>query len=84
MAKANTEFFEALRLLEKEKGISGDYLLEKIESAIIIAVKRDFGGSENISVILDPETSAFAVSIRKTVVEEVLNPEEEMLQEQAA
>ena len=83
MAKANTEFFEALRLLEKEKGISGDYLLEKIESAIIIAVKRDFGGSENISVILDPETSAFAVSIRKTVVEEVLNPEEEMLQEQA-
>ena len=29
--KANAEFFEALRLLEKEKGIPGDYLLEKGE-----------------------------------------------------
>ena len=33
----NTEFFEALTLLEKEKGISADYLLEKIQNAIVIA-----------------------------------------------
>ena len=43
----NTEFFEALALLEKEKGIPADYLLEKIKAAIAIAVKRDYGGSEN-------------------------------------
>jgi len=83
MSKANTEFFEALRLLEKEKGISADYLLEKIEAAIIIAVKRDFGGNENIHVILDPETCVFSVSIMKTVVENVEDPETELLQEQA-
>ena len=29
----NAEFFEALDLLEKEKGISKDYMLEKIEAA---------------------------------------------------
>ena len=46
----NAEFFEALKLLEKEKGIPGEYLLEKIRAAIIIAVKRDFGGKENIVV----------------------------------
>ena len=35
----NTEFFEALSLLEREKGIPADYLLEKISNAIVIAVK---------------------------------------------
>ncbi len=83
MSKANTEFFEALRLLEKEKGIPADYLLEKIQAAIIIAVKRDFGGKENIHVVLDAESNTFAVSIAKTVVEEVFDPDEEMLREQA-
>ncbi len=79
----NAEFFEALRLLEKEKGIDGEYLLEKIRAAIIIAVKRDFGGKENISVIMDPVTNEFQVSLRKTVVEEVTDPDEEMLPEEA-
>ena len=85
MAKVtkNDEFFEALALLEKEKGIPGEYLLEKIRAAIIIAIKRDFGGKENISVIMDPETHEFSASIRKTVVEEVEDPDLEMLPEQA-
>ena len=79
----NAEFFEALKLLEKEKGITGDYLLEKIRAAIIIAVKRDFGGKENIVVVMDPSTGEFNVSLHKTVVEEVLDPDEEMLPEEA-
>ena len=80
----NAEFFEALRLLEKEKGIDEEYLLEKIRAAIIIAVKRDFGGKENISVIMDPATNEFSVSIHKRIVEEVEDPDEEMLPEEAA
>ena len=53
----NTEFFEALKLLEKEKGIAEDYLLEKIRAAIVIAVKRDFGGNDRGCVITAvPET----------------------------
>ena len=79
----NAEFFEALKLLEKEKGIPGEYLLEKIRAAIIIAVKRDFGGKENIVVVMDPSTGEFNVSLHKTVVEEVLDPDEEMLPEEA-
>ena len=80
----NAEFFEALKLLEKEKGITGDYLLEKIRAAIIIAVKRDFGGKENIAVIMDPATNEFSVSLFKRIVEEVEDPAEEMLPEEAA
>ena len=59
----NSEFFEALALLEKEKGIPAEYLLEKIKAAIAIAVKRDFGGSENGVVEIDPETGKFEVAI---------------------
>ena len=80
----NAEFFEALKLLEKEKGITGDYLLEKIRAAIIIAVKRDFGGKENIAVIMDPAPNEFSVSLFKRIVEEVEDPDEEMLPEEAA
>lgn len=79
----NAEFFEALKLLEKEKGIPGEYLLEKIRAAIIIAVKRDFGGKENIVVVMEPSTGEFNVSLHKTVVDEVLDPDEEMLPEEA-
>ncbi len=79
----NAEFFEALRLLEKEKGIDGAYLLEKIQAAIVLAVKKDYGGEENILVKMDPTTGEFAVSLFKRVVEEVENPEEEFLPEEA-
>ncbi|MBQ9413881.1 MAG: transcription termination/antitermination protein NusA [Clostridia bacterium] len=84
MKKANAEFFEAIRMLEKEKGIPGDYLMEKIQAAIIIAVKRDFScKEENILIVMEPETNVFYVAIRKTVVDEVLDPEAEILREQA-
>ena len=79
----NAEFFEALRLLEKEKGIDGAYLLEKIQAAIVLAVKKDFGGKENILVKTDPATGEFAVSLFKRVVDEVEDPDEEMLPEEA-
>lgn len=80
---ANAEFFEALRLLEKEKGIPMDYLMEKIRAAIIIAVKRDFGGKENIAVIMEPVTNRFSVSINKQVVEEVEDPDVEITLDEA-
>ena len=70
----NTEFFEALKLLEKEKGISADYLLEKIKNAIAIAVKEDYFSAENVFVSIDDEKQEFIVSIGKEVVEEVFDP----------
>lgn len=79
----NTEFFEALALLEKEKGIPKDYLLEKIKNAIAIAVKRDSEGTEESIVDIDPETGRFYVAFRKTVVEEVEDPANEIMLEQA-
>ena len=79
----SAEFFEAVRLLEREKGIPAEYLLEKIRAAIVIAVRRDFGGKDNITVTMDPVNNVFAVSLDKRVVEEIEDPDEEMLLEQA-
>ncbi|MCL2056185.1 MAG: transcription termination factor NusA [Oscillospiraceae bacterium] len=80
----NTEFFEALALLEKEKGIPMGYLLEKIKNAIAVAIKRDSeGGAEDNIVEIDPENGRFYVAFRKTVVEEVGDPANEILLEQA-
>ena len=81
--KEITEFFEALKLLAKEKGIDPEYLIERIQAAIVVAVKKDFGGKENIIVTMNPETSEFSVSLRKAVVEEVEDPDLELTLDQA-
>ena len=77
------EFYEALKLLAKEKGIDVEYLLDRISNAIVVAVKKDFGGKENIFVVMNPETNEFSVTIRKAVVEEVTDPDEELTLDQA-
>ena len=83
MNNENAEFFEALKMLEKEKGIPIDYLMEKIRAAIIIAVKRDFGGKDNIFVIMNPNSNEFKVTVSKGVVEEVEDPDTEMTLDEA-
>ena len=79
----NNEFFDALELLEKEKGIPMDYLLERIKTAIGMAVKRDYGGIENVLVDISDETRKFKVSIVKNVVEEIEDPVNEITLEDA-
>ena len=70
----NTELLEALNVLEKEKSISKDTLLEAIEQSLIQACKNHFGKADNIKVNIDPQTCEFGVFAEKTVVEEVLDP----------
>lgn len=79
----NSEFFEALALLEKEKGISSDYLLEKIRNAMAVAIKRDYDTEDSI-VEINPDTGRFYIAFRKVVVEEVTDPATEIVLEQAA
>jgi len=68
---SNSEFFAAIGMLEKEKGIPAEYLCEKISTAIVVAVKRDYGGKDVVFCEIDPEKQDFRVFIRKTAVEEV-------------
>lgn len=70
----NTELLEALEILEKEKNISKDTLLEAIENSLITACKNHFGKSDNVKVEIDPDTCEFHCFQEKTVVEEVTDP----------
>ena len=58
--KMNAEFFEALSMLEKERGISGEYLLDKIKSAInyVSDVRGTLGATQNR---LDPTINNLSV-----------------------
>lgn len=69
----NTELMEALNILEKEKSISKDVLLEAIEQSLIQACKNHFGKADNVKVTIDRETGDFSVYAEKTVVEEVVD-----------
>lgn len=75
----NKEFFEALALLEKEKGIPMDFLLERTRNAILVAIRQDGEDEEDSIVEINPETKRFYVAHRKTVVEEVEDPAKEIL-----
>lgn len=68
------ELLEALTILEKEKNISKETLLEAIENSLLTACKNHFGKSENIKVIMNPDTCEYHVYAEKTVVEEVTDP----------
>ena len=74
---------EALTILEKEKNISRDVMMDAIENSLISACKNHFGTSENIKVIMDRETCDYAVYAEKTVVEEVEDPALEISLEDA-
>ncbi len=70
----NTEFLEALRDLEREKGISSNILLEAIEAALLSAYKRNFGSLQNAKVLIDRETGDCKVYAQRNVVEVVADP----------
>lgn len=74
----NNELLEALNILEQEKNISKDTLLEAIENSLVTACKNHFGKSDNVKVEIDPDTCEFQCYQEKTVVEEVFDPVEEI------
>ena len=69
----NNELFEALTMLEKEKNISKDTLLDAIKQSLLQACKNHYGKTEanNVVVNIDPDTCEFEVYAEKTVVEKV-------------
>ncbi len=81
----NSEFFKALDLLEKEKGIPKQYMIEKVEAALLSAFKRD-NGYANVRIVLDPAKKDVRVYKQLTVVDpdaEEEIPEEEFYREDA-
>ena len=58
--QGNEELFLALNLLEKEKGIPVEFMLDKIKKAISTACKNNYG-NEDVDIDVDPEKGVFNV-----------------------
>lgn len=69
--KNNKELFEALSLLEIERGISADFMFDKIKKAIVTACKNSYNGNDDVLIDIDENKGKFEVYLRKTVVETV-------------
>lgn len=79
----SSELLDALNLIEKEKGISRDVLIEAIEAALVSAYKRNFNQAQNVRTDLNVETGTMHVYARKEVVEEVFDPRLEISLDEA-
>ncbi len=55
----STELLDALLVLESEKGISKDIIIDAIEAALISAYKRNFNQAQNVRVSFNPEGEQF-------------------------
>lgn len=71
------EMFLALQLLEKEKGIPVDFMIDKIKKAIQTACKNNYE-NENAEIEINPETGKFDVYLLKEARETVENPNREI------
>ena len=76
----NSELFEALEVLEKEKNISKDTLLDAIKQSLLQACKNHYGRNEanNVVVNIDPKTCEFEIYAEKRVVDVVEDDLEEI------
>ena len=80
------EFITALDEVEKEKGISKDYLIEAIEEALVKAYKQNYDAEENVDnvkVTIDKITGEIHVYSAREVVAEFPVPELEIGLEEA-
>lgn len=67
----NEEFFQAVKMLEAEKGIPAEYLYDKIKTAIIVAIRHDYNGKDIVFCDINPDQNELKVYVRKNVVAEI-------------
>lgn len=79
----NKEFFEAVALMEKEKGIQADYLYEKISEAIVKAARKDYNNKEVVACTINPEKYEIRVFLNLNIVDEIMDEDTDILVEDA-
>lgn len=72
------ELIKAMDELEKERGIKKDYLIESLETALLMAYKKNFDSRENAKVTINPVTGEVHLYTVKTVVENIEDPDLEI------
>ncbi len=80
----NKDFFAALADLEKEKGIPQQVFLDALENALVSACKKQYtGGTGTVEIRTNPERGTIDFFTVKIAVNEIIDPENEILLEDA-
>ena len=79
----SNELLDALYILEHDKGISREVLIDAIEAALISAYRRNFNQAQNVRIDLNLGKGTMRVFARKDVVEEVFDSRLEISVEEA-
>ena len=79
----NKEFFEAVKLLSKDTGVTVDAMCQSIQAVMVGALKKEYNNKDIVFCDVDPEKGEFKVYLRKTVVSEISDPDTDLLVEQA-
>jgi N utilization substance protein A len=69
--------------LSREKGIPKELLVTTLESALLSAARKKYGGRTNVNLRIDPKTCVITVFETKKVVETVNDKNEEITAEDA-
>lgn len=63
-----TELLDALTVLENEKGIDKDFIIEALEAALESAYKRNFDQAQNVRVDINQTTGSMHVFAQKKLL----------------
>ncbi len=74
----STNFFEALHQIATDKGIPREAIEEIVESAMLSAYKKQYGTTDNVSVVFDRDDNSVKIVSRKMVVNYPRNMAEEI------
>ena len=76
----NSELITMLDLLEREKGIKRDVLVEAISTSILAASKKSFtSGTRELRIEINPQSGAIRAMAKLIVAEKVTSPHDEIL-----
>lgn len=79
----SSELFESLEMIEEEKGISKDVIIDALESALASAYRKHFGAAHDISVVMEEDSGAIRIIAHKKIVDVVEDRENEISLEEA-
>ncbi len=79
----NQDFFMALEVLDKEKGISEQEFISALEEAMVIANKKMTGFASDVKIKLNHDKKSIEIFSVRTIVEEVLDVDKEISLEDA-
>lgn len=82
----NLELIEALKQLEKEKGIDSEVIFEAITDSLLSYYKKNLsknGNAQNVVVNMDRETGKVQIVEKRMIVEEIEDPQNDILLDEA-